>query len=62
MSVSPKLFDIECEMFTSAMLIAADWKQHYFGAAYSTRLEQACNEAELAILHMRMMIDADAKQ
>lgn len=42
-------FDEVCQKFTTAMHIAADWKNYYFGAAYSTRLKQALSDAKEAI-------------
>lgn len=38
-------FDTSCSRFTSTMRAVADWKNTYFGAAYSTRLKQAVSDA-----------------
>ncbi len=46
-------YDTACAKFTDAMRRAAEWKHAYFGAAYTTRLvsalqdaRDACNELE----------------
>jgi len=38
-------FDIASTKFTAAMSKARDWKQNYLGAAYTTRLVSALQEA-----------------
>ncbi len=56
-----KRFDQACHSFTLSMRCVADWKNHYFGAAYTTRLRQAVNEAELALEIIKRVIEEDDK-
>mgnify|MGYP001447644935 CR=1 FL=1 len=42
------LFDSACVEFTTYMQYVADWKNNYYGAAYSTRLKKAIIDARLA--------------
>lgn len=41
-------FDIQCENFTQDMRVVSDWKNHFYGAAYSTRLQSAIQVARTA--------------
>jgi len=42
-------FDVMMQRFTSRVRFAADWKDNYFGAAYSTRIKQAISDLKSAI-------------
>jgi hypothetical protein len=53
-------FDEATKKFTHSLCKAADWKHGYYGAAYSTRLEQAIKEARVACDEMEKVIAADA--
>lgn len=53
-------FDRATEMFTGRMRNVANWKHHYLGAAYTTRLEQAIKEARDACDVMEKAIEADS--
>lgn len=55
-----RAFDEACDRFTAVVRTAGNWKQHYFGAAYSTRLTQACDDLEDAIEEMREALRKDA--
>ncbi len=48
LSIDPN-FDRVCSKFTFRVERAADWKNSYFGAAYSTRLKAAIEELKEAI-------------
>jgi hypothetical protein len=52
-------FDDACYRFTQACSAAAQWKQIYLGAAYSTRLRQAIADLEVEIGLMRAVLDKD---
>lgn len=52
-------FDDATHKFTRSMCKAVDWKHGYFGAAYSTRLEQAIRDARSACDEMEKVIAAD---
>jgi hypothetical protein len=52
-------FDRACADFTSRLKHAANWKDHYMGAAYSTRLWQAIQEAKAAIATMEVALHED---
>jgi len=41
-------YDIACNRFTEAMQKSAGWKHNYVGAAYTTRLVAAMQEAREA--------------
>lgn len=41
-------FEAACDDFTASMDRVSKWKASYFGAAYSTRLRSAINEARVA--------------
>lgn len=51
-------FEDSIRQFEDACAIAKGWK-NYFGAAYTTRLTQACNDLEIAIKKMRQAIKED---
>lgn len=59
MTLSQTRFDAACHEFTRTMKQVAGWKDAYFGAAYATRLEQACDDAEMAIASMRKTLTQD---
>lgn len=52
-------FDRGCAEFTQTMGAVANWKHTYFGAAYSTRLRQAVNDAKVAVERMERILTAD---
>lgn len=59
MPLSQKEFDQACAEFTQVMRTVANWKHAYLGAAYTTRLARACNDAEEACRKMREIIRKD---
>lgn len=52
-------FDAAAFKFQNDMYRASHWKENYFGAAYSTRIEQAIKEARVACDEMEKAIAAD---
>lgn len=46
-------FDQMAASFTADCERAANWKQNYFGAAYSTRIKAAIIELERGLMEMR---------
>jgi len=54
-------FDKACAVFSETMQIAAIWKHSYAGAAYSTRLRQAINDAREACDAMEIILNYDEK-
>ena len=48
MAIDPN-FDRVCKQFTFRVERAADWRNTYFGAAYSTRMKAAIKELKEAI-------------
>jgi hypothetical protein len=59
MAIPQKTFDDATEAFTTAMRTAADWKFHYFGATYSTRLCHAIDAARTACDRLERIIKLD---
>ena len=55
-------FDVACHKFTSAMSLASRWKHSYLGAAYTTRLQQACKDAKAAIEEMENVIRKETEK
>lgn len=53
-------FDGQCDLFTANMRSVTNWKQNYFGAAYSTRLEQAIRDARNSCDLMEAALEKDA--
>lgn len=53
-------FDLAAANFTSDMEVAANWKQIYSGATYSTRLRAAIAEVRLACDRMEKALKEDA--
>lgn len=56
---TPSKFDVECRRFTDSLILASDWKNIYFGTAYSTRLRQAIVELKIAITRIEEVLDND---
>ncbi len=52
-------FDRGAAEFSITMSHVANWKDSYFGAAYSTRLRQAIKDARTAADRMEKILDAD---
>lgn len=52
-------FDNACHAFTTIMAKVTTWKHSYSGAAYSTRLRQAINDARGACDCMEAALKAD---
>lgn len=59
MTLDSKTFDNATAAFTAGMAVAQNWKHHYFGAAYSTRLRQAIRDARDACDQMEKIINKD---
>lgn len=45
--------------FSQDCRFAANWKDNYFGAAYSTRIEKAIKDLEQGIADMKAALAAD---
>ena len=45
MAIAEREFNTATAKFTQAMHAASDWRNYFFGAAYSTRLQQAVKVA-----------------
>jgi hypothetical protein len=56
MTASSKDFDAAAHKFTEWVRIASYWKDNYYGAAYSTRLKQAIDEARHACDNMEKFL------
>jgi hypothetical protein len=52
-------FTDACIQFENACERGRNWRENYFGAAYSTRLTQAVHEMEAAIRSVRDALRAD---
>ncbi len=57
--IKQKKFCKACETFTRAMNNAADWKNNYFGAVYSTRLYRAIEDVRKACDEMEKILEED---
>jgi len=49
MKDAPVDFDEMARRFTTKVAYAANWKHNYFGAVYSSRIEQAIRDLKAAI-------------
>lgn len=52
-------FDNRARHFTEGLRTAANWKQGFFGGAYSTRIAQAVYHAELIIERAKQLLEDD---
>lgn len=61
MSDNNMIFNAACHEFNTALKAASHWKHSYFGVAYETRLEYACDDLEKAIARIRKALKENKK-
>lgn len=54
-------FDVVGKQFSARLQVSANWKQAYFGAAYSTRMQAAVSEARKACEELEQWMKANGE-